>query len=89
MEQARDRSKTQIVIMEYVLLVTEEIGQDKANDLSSIYHVHESPAGIRKRAFLKNGRLFFDHALAIACAYAAKQGIGTVLYEKDRTHAWI
>jgi len=89
MEQARDRSKTQIIVMEYVLLVTEEIGQDKANDLSSIYHVHEGPDGSRRRAFLKNGRLFFDHALALACAYAAKQGIGAVLYEKDRTLTWI
>jgi hypothetical protein len=89
MKQARDRSKIQIVVMEYILLVTEEIGQDKANDLSSIYHVYESPNGSQKRAFLKNGRLFFDHALALACAYAAKQGIGTVLYEKDRTLAWI
>ena len=38
--------------MEYVLLVTEEIGQDKANDLSSIYHVRESPDGSSKRALL-------------------------------------
>jgi len=89
MERARDRAKAQIVVMEYVLLVTEEIGQDKANDLSSIFHVHEGADRSRSKVLLRNGRIFFDHALALACAYAAKQGVGTVLYEKDRTQAWI
>jgi hypothetical protein len=89
MESARDRTKAKIVVMEYVLLVTEEIGQDKANDLSSIYQLHEGEDGSRRTVLLRNGRLFFEHALALACAYAAKEGVGTVLYEKDRTHAWI
>ena len=88
-EGARDRSKARIVVTEYVLLVTEEIGQDKADDLSSIYHVHEGAAKSRERALLRNGRLFFEHALALACAYAVRLGVGSVLYEKDLTHAWV
>jgi hypothetical protein len=89
MERTRDQTKTRIVLTEYILLVTEEIGQDKADDLSSVYHVREGAAGRRERTLLKNGRLFFEHALALACAYAVKLNVGSVLYEKDLTHAWV
>ena len=88
-DRAQDRTKARIVSTNYLLLVTEEIGQDKADDLSSIYHIHEGVAGTRKRVILENARLFFEHALGLTCAYAYKFGVGTVLYEKDQTHGWV
>jgi len=89
MVTARERGKSGIVLPEYVYLVAEEIGQDKVNDLASIFHVREGPEGSREKEILRNGRLFFEHALALACAYALKRGVGMVLYDKDQTNAWV
>lgn len=89
MDAARDRTACRILMSEYVLLVTEEIGQDKANDLSSICHVYEGMEDTRSRELVRNQRIFLEHGLALACAYAIKLGAETVLYEKDLTHAWV
>jgi len=86
---ARDRSEVRVIATDCVLLTTEEIGQDKADDLSSIYRITEGVAGSRRRIILEDARIFFEHALALACAYAVKLGVGAVLYEKDLTHAWL
>jgi hypothetical protein len=88
-KEAADRLKSKVVVPEYVLVVTEEIGQDKANDLSSIFRVQETIAGRHESELVRNARLVHMRALALACAYAVKLGIGTVLYERDQTNAWI
>lgn len=88
-KEAEDRLKSKVVVPEYVLVVTEEIGQDKANDLSSIFRVQETIAGRHESVFVRNARLVHTRALALACAYAVKLSIGTVLYERDQTNAWI
>ncbi len=67
-DRARDRSETAIVVPEYISVITEEIGQDKANDISTITLVCESLGGCRQRGIIKNTKLFFEHALALACA---------------------
>lgn len=89
MDGARARSETRVVLTDYLLLVTEEIGQDKADDLSSIWRIQEGAAGSREQLIIGNGRMFLEHALPLTCAYACKFGVGTVLYEKDQTHAWV
>jgi hypothetical protein len=85
---ARSRSDTKLVLPEYIYLVTEEIGQDRANDISSIYHVRESASGPVEEPLVENVALFFEHALTVACAYAFKLGVHAVLYDKDETYVW-
>ena len=90
MERARERSASSIVPLVYVLLRTQEIGQDKANDVSSIVLVREVPGSDAVvRDILTNVRVFFEYALAIAAAYACKYGVDALMYEKDRTYAWV
>jgi len=43
MDSARERSASAILPSRYVLAMTEEIGQDRANDLSHIAVVREMP----------------------------------------------
>lgn len=88
-ETARSRDNATIVMPRYVLLVTEEIGQDRANDLCSIYLVDERIDGENRRTLIENERIFFEHGLALASAYALKTGVDSVMYEKDLTNAWI
>jgi hypothetical protein len=89
MDTARERGKSGIVLPEYIYLMAEQIGQDKVNDLASIFHMWEGPEGSRDKELLRNGRLFFEHALALAGAYAVKRGVGIILYDKDQTNAWV
>jgi hypothetical protein len=72
----------------YIYLRTEEIGQDKAHDVSSIYYI-SAVAGIEEeRPLVENQRAFFEYALAVAAAYAIKLGCKFVVHEKDQTYAW-
>lgn len=73
----------------YVLAVTEEIGQDKANDLTTISLVDEGPAfGRRTKVLAADLRIFHEHAIALAAAYAVARRIDVVLWEKDLRYAW-
>ena len=79
-----------IVLARYIHLVTEEIGQNMANDLSSISAVRLIPGTApRKREILQNRRIPFQHALTIAASYALASGIDVVYFERLRTHAWV
>lgn len=87
---ARERTRTGIVPSRYIHVATEEIGQDKANDISHIAilteQAHSEP---RICELVTNARIFHNHALMLACAYAVREGVDVVLWETNRQYAWI
>lgn len=84
------REQRSIVPSLYVLCITEEIGQDKANDVSHIAVVREGLDGQRQiRPLAENLRIFHEHALALGAAYADEHGIDSVLWNKDLRYAWV
>jgi len=87
-DAAKDQSDVHIILPEYILLVVEEIGKDKANDLSSIYHVRHSLGQQVVDTILKNKKLFFEYSLALASSYAIKFNLSNVLYQRDQTYMW-
>jgi hypothetical protein len=90
MSSARERTSTTIVPAVYVLVSTQEIGQDKVNDLSHIAILRERPnAEPAIKPLAMNLRIFHEHALALACAYAVANNIGNVLWQKDLQYGWI
>jgi len=73
----------------YVLLVTDEIGMDRANDLSHIAKVRERIDGNREvKLLLEDVRIFYEHALALASAYAIAEGLDAVMWLRNRRYAW-
>lgn len=87
---ARERSISSILPSRYVLVVTEEIGQDRANDVSHIAAIREVSNGEPfVRSLLANARMFHEYALALASAYAVADGIEYVLWQKELHYAWI
>jgi hypothetical protein len=89
LEKAADVSRTTVLPSQYVFLRVEEIGQDMANDVSSLYMVRETHDTTFKEAIFENQRLFFEHALVLSCAYAVKHSVSTVIYERDQTYVWV
>jgi len=87
-DAAKDQTEVQIILPEYILLVVEEIGQNKANDLSSIYHVRQSLGGQNVDTILENKKLFFEYGLCLASSYAVKNDISSVIYQRDQTYMW-
>ncbi len=87
LDHAQKYGDLPILIPRYILLVTEVIGRDKANDLSSIYLVSIDMAGESSRPLLRNHRVFFEHGLAVASAYAVKHGVDIVRYRTDNTNS--
>ena len=86
---ARQFDHDDIIPSTYVLVVTEEIGQDRANDLSHLAIVEKgnekSPSLI---PFIDNIRIFHEHSVALACAYAVSKNIENVLWIRDQKYAW-
>ncbi len=77
---ARERTAHSILPARYVLAATEEIGQDRANDVSHVVIVREIPgAAPVLREVVTNARIFHEHAVALASAYAIVNGIESVL----------
>lgn len=88
-ETARCRSDLSLIPSQYVLAITEEIGQDRANDISRIVIVREGVHGGQTvRELVVNARIFHEHAVALASAYAVAEKIELVLWETDRRYAW-
>jgi hypothetical protein len=73
LEQASDADEANILPPEYIFVVSREIGQDKANDLSSIYHVWTLAGRDHVDPISQDQRLFLEHALSIGGAYAIKR----------------
>lgn len=87
---AQERKEGGVVLSSYMLAVTEEIGQDRGNDVSHIAAVRERLDG---EPFIKpvveNLRMFHEHAVALAAAYSFSEGKGAVLWQKDRRYSWV
>jgi hypothetical protein len=87
---AREVLPDSIVPERYILAVTEEIGQDKANDVSHIAVVQESISGAAAhRLLVENARIFHEHALVLGSSYAVIAGLEFVFWAKDLTYAWV
>lgn len=86
---ARDADRTSVSPSRYILAVTELIGQDMANDVSHIVLVTTPPEGRPDiQPIVENLRVFHEHAVALAAAYAVRMGIGTLLWRQDKTYGW-
>lgn len=87
--EASERKADAVLLSSYMLAVTEEIGQDRANDVSHIFAVREFSNG--ETAVLpvaENLRIFQEHAIALAAAYCFLHGKDAVLWQKDTRYAW-
>jgi hypothetical protein len=88
--EVRERRPESLLPSRYVLAVTEEIGQDRANDISHILVVWQRPnADPMIRTVVVNARIFHEHAIAVAASYAYAEGLEAVLWSKDLTYAWL
>jgi hypothetical protein len=87
---ARERTGASAPPRRYMLLITEEIGQDLAFDVSHLAEI----------CTLSDGRdhidevwadesMFFEQALAVAAAEAIARGVECVLWEKNTTYSWV
>lgn len=73
-----------------MLAVTQEIGQDQANDVSDIAVVRERVADDPIiLPILENVRMYHEHAAILAAAYALSEGIDAILWSKNRRHSWV
>jgi len=73
----------------YVLALTEEIGQDRANDVSHLAIIDETGSEFLVEPILEDTRMFHEYALTLACAYAQARGVEAVLWRKDQTYGWV
>ncbi|ROZ74949.1 hypothetical protein [Ramlibacter sp. WS9] len=88
---ARERAAGSVLPRRYLLLVTEEIGQDRAYDVSHLAEFCTLPDGTdRVDELWTNRSMFFEHALAAAAAAAeaVARGFDLIYWEKDPTYAW-
>jgi len=87
-KSSRSISERGILVPRFVFLKTEEIGQDKALDLCSIYKRSEIPGLERDELIVVNLNISFEHGKALAAAYAIKHGLSAVRFEIDKTYSW-
>ena len=73
-----------IVAPESILLIVSQIGQDEANDLSSIYYISEIPGFERREVIVENQKLFFNYAKSLATSYAIKRNVDVLIYSKQK-----
>jgi len=82
LDRTKEKEQTAIIVPEYIYLVVQEIGQDKANDLCSIYHVSETPGFERQEAIIENAQLYLEYGASVAAAYAVKRNVNILIYSK-------
>ena len=87
-DSAVNQTEFLLILPQYILLIVEEIGHDKANDLSSIYHVKQSLGREIVTPILENRKLFFEYGLCLASSYAIKYGMDQVIYSRDQKYMW-
>ena len=78
MKSAIDKTKSNLILPVYIFLLVEEIGQDKGNDICSIYLVRQSLEKQNSKAILENEKMFFEYGLALAASYAIKYDISFI-----------
>jgi len=88
MNSAIDKAKSNLILPEYIFLLVEEIGQDKANDLCSIYYVRQYLGQENSTVVLENEKLFFEYGLALAASYAIKYDVSVIIYERNQKYMW-
>lgn len=90
MERSIEWSENRVLPTRYVLLITEEIGQDRANDISRIAIARSSLNYEQPQIFpvTEDTRIFFEHALALAAAYAVRERIDHVVWHKNLEYGW-
>jgi hypothetical protein len=89
MDGARELTERCVLPRRYMLLITEEIGQDLAFDVSHLAEVCIRPDG--KEAYdevWEDRSMFFEYALAVAAAEALARGLDCVYWQKNLTYAW-
>jgi hypothetical protein len=84
LESAKDKEKSQILPLDYILLVLNEVGTDKANDFASIYYVSEVVGFEREEVLVENAKIFFEHGMAIAASHAIKRKVNSLFYMKRK-----
>lgn len=86
---ARERTPCSVLPRRYMLLITEEIGQDLAFDVSHLVQVCTLPNGSEHiDEIWTDQSMFFEHALAVAAADAIARNVECVFWEKDKTYKW-
>ena len=88
-ESAHELMPDSVVPERYILAITEEIGQDKANDVSHVSVVHERLGGAVTQPLVENARIFHEYAVVLASAYALIKGLEFVFWKKDLTYGWV
>jgi hypothetical protein len=83
-----DKVKSNLILPSYIFLLVEEIGQDKDNDLCSIYKVCQSLGQQHLTVVLESVKLFFEYGLALAASYAIKYDVSFIVYERNQTYMW-
>jgi hypothetical protein len=86
---AREMKEGSLLPANYILAVTDEIGQDKANDLSHIAKIRERFEGKSDiKSIVEDLRIFHEHAIALASAYAVAEGLDAVMWTRKLRYAW-
>jgi hypothetical protein len=83
-DAAADRNTIRLLPLQYIHLVVEEIGQDKANDFASIYYVCEVVGFERVEVIAENLKVFWEYGVCVAASHAVKLQVDTVLYTRNR-----
>jgi len=88
--EARERTPESVLPRRYMLVNTEQIGQDLAFDLSHLAEINTLSDGTdRIDVVWVDKTIFFEYAIAVACAEAISRGVDCVFWEKDNKYAWI
>jgi hypothetical protein len=82
LQNAKDKGTISILPIRHIHLIVEEIGQDKANDVCSLYDVSLVPGFERNEPILREFRAYWEEGMCLAACYAAKQGIEFIVYER-------
>lgn len=89
LRRARERKPDSVLPSRYVLVITEEIGQDRSNDLTRIGVIHSSlHEDLVAKELVLDARIFHEHGLALAGAYALADGVDCLMWEKNLRYAW-
>jgi hypothetical protein len=87
--EAKEIDKETVMPDKYMLIVTEEIGQDKRNDISHAAIITVQADGTQDvDNIFHNQRIFYEYAMTLGCAHAVALGVKVVRWRKDYTYAW-
>jgi len=84
LDRVREKTPGAVLPLEYLHVIVQEIGNDEANDLASLYYVHDTPGFQREQPIFENQRIFLNYALAVAASYAVKRRLDFVVFSKVR-----